>query len=104
MNLSKKLNRFLLEVKKVAYYKHDSELIKKKHVYKIWNDGEITIEKAGNLYGMRNIHTIDTPVEIWTKYNLHKMCKFPMSLSSIESYAIVSGQDAQIIRRMMENF
>lgn len=29
-------------------------------VYEVWNDGEVTLTKAGGLYGQRNLHMVAT--------------------------------------------
>ena len=35
-------------------------------VYSIWEDGEVTLEKGGDLFGHRNLHKIEEPsVEPW---------------------------------------
>lgn len=31
------------------------------HVCEIWEDGEVTLTKGGSLYGMRNLHMIESP-------------------------------------------
>lgn len=28
------------------------------HVWQVWEDGEVTLQKCGSLLGMRNLHTI----------------------------------------------
>jgi hypothetical protein len=38
---------------------HDENAIKQPgHVYEVWEDGEITLTKSGELYGLRNLHMI----------------------------------------------
>lgn len=31
------------------------------HVYEVWNDGEITLQKSGELYGLRTLHQLQKP-------------------------------------------
>jgi hypothetical protein len=37
---------------------HSPESIEDAMVYEVWNDGEITLTKGGELYGQRNLHSI----------------------------------------------
>ena len=37
---------------------HDASAVEEHHVYEVWEDGEITITKGGDLYGMRNLHVL----------------------------------------------
>ena len=38
------------------------DLIQQPMVYKLWQDGEITLEKGGDLYGQRNLHMVGRPI------------------------------------------
>ena len=54
----------------------DKPELRKAHgmVYEIWEDGEITLQKCGELYGMRNLHCIVpgfSTVNIPLPYKLH---------------------------------
>lgn len=40
---------------------HDPNLAKESHVYQVWHDGEITLQKAGPLLWQRNLHQICPP-------------------------------------------
>ena len=35
---------------------HDATAVEDHMVYEVWEDGEITLTKGGDLYGMRNLH------------------------------------------------
>jgi hypothetical protein len=37
---------------------HCPEAVKQGMVYEVWEDGEVTLTKGGELYGMRNLHMI----------------------------------------------
>lgn len=37
---------------------HDETHTADAMVYEVWNDGEVTLTKGGDLYGMRNLHMI----------------------------------------------
>lgn len=37
---------------------HEPNAYQSEHVYSVWEDGEITIEKGGELYGARHLHTL----------------------------------------------
>ena len=37
---------------------HDSDGWKAQMVYSIWEDGEVTLEKGGELFGWRNLHCL----------------------------------------------
>ena len=38
---------------------HQPEAINDPMVYEVWEDGEITLTKGGDLYGQRTLHTIE---------------------------------------------
>lgn len=38
---------------------HDMAGIQQQMVYEVWEDGEVTLTKGGDLYGRRNLHTIE---------------------------------------------
>jgi hypothetical protein len=64
------------------------------HVYKIWEDGEITLEKAQHLYGMRTMHTIEAGFN-YIDFSMPLEGKIP------HSFAIVTEEDAKIIRELL---
>ena len=45
-------------ISKDARRLHNEKGHEKRSVTKLWEDGEITFEKGGDLYGMRHCHTI----------------------------------------------
>lgn len=77
---------------------HNPEHAKKHgHVYQVWEDGEITLQKAGDLLWMRTLHTIVppcqyrvTPIVLPERYGEH-------------SYAFVGSEaEAMQIRDLIE--
>lgn len=41
---------------------HQPEGWKSAMVYSVWEDGEITLEKGGELFGLRNLHQMEPPL------------------------------------------
>lgn len=41
---------------------HEPEAINNAMVYEVWNDGEITLTKGGDLYRQRSLHSICAPI------------------------------------------
>lgn len=51
------------ELKTLIHAVHKPELIKERsHVFEMWEDGEITLTKAGDLYHQRTIHQMLPPL------------------------------------------
>lgn len=74
---------------------HNPGLIKEHHVTRIWNDGEIDFQKGGKIYGMRSVFT--------DKVSLNaEGLSFPIQTNNEFSHAIVTSQDAERIRKMIE--
>ena len=67
-------------------------------IYHIYNDGEITIQKGGWAYHHRSEFSDKPPIGKY-KHNL----KFPIK-SRGHSYAIVTKNDAYLIRDMMIHY
>lgn len=38
---------------------HNPEALKESMVYELWNDGEVTLTKGGDLFRQRNLHCIE---------------------------------------------
>ena len=65
-------------------------------VYQVWQDGEITLQKCGDLFGQRNLHCIDPAVR-----NAPAGLVFPHK-SGDNSYAFVANrEDAEEIRALV---
>jgi len=65
-------------------------------VYQIWDDGEITLQKCGDLLWQRTLHCMRPQLcKTFTELN------FP-NKSGSHSYAFVSREDAESIRTAME--
>ena len=48
-----------VDIKALALILHDmghTTTKTKSHVYQVWEDGEITLTKCGDLYGLRSLH------------------------------------------------
>lgn len=74
---------------------HNLALLNGTHVYQIWNDGEITLQKAGSLLWLRSLHRLVPPLT--TKESFEMPCRWGEYLS----YAVVTEEDAYEIRRLM---
>ena len=66
----------VISISEDAHRLHNKDGYKKRTVIKLWEDGEITYEKGGDLYGMRHCHTIHMGIEginipMPKKYNKH---------------------------------
>ena len=46
------------EIKEILLGIHKSDAKAHSMVYSVWEDGEITLEKGGVLFGLRNLHMI----------------------------------------------
>jgi hypothetical protein len=68
------------------------------HVYQVWHDGEITIQKAGSLLWQRSLHTIIPPVKDADKLGL----RFPHRTTDVNSFAWVgSEEEAMTVRNLI---
>lgn len=43
----------------LAMHSPAARLVENSHVYEIWEDGELTLQKCGSLYNQRNLHMIN---------------------------------------------
>ena len=75
---------------------NESLSLQEGHVYQIWYDGEITLQKSGSLLNMRNMHCIASGL---CGKGLKKS-DFPLS----EGSAYVIREDAEKIREMIGNY
>ena len=63
-------------------------------VYQIWDDGEITLQKSGDLLWQRSIHCMNPAIKVIEGINFpHKHGK--------HSYAFVDRDDAESIRELI---
>jgi len=79
---------------------HNPELVTESHVQELWQDGELTITKAGELFRARTLHMIKPPV----LHRTHaKMVAVGLGVKSVENVSVyVSDHAANEIRLMME--
>jgi len=77
---------------------HNPDLASNNMVYQIWEDGEVTLQKAGNLLWTRGLHII-YPAINGLNINYTKM---PIKYH-YHGYAFVSEHDIIIIRELMRN-
>ena len=82
----------LAALKQMIHEAHNPKLVEEAYVTKVWEDGEITQEKGGELYGARTLHCLamgfadGIPVEMMPKQNTK------------HGFAIVTSADAEKIR------
>ncbi len=85
--------------------KHNPELAKcSGHVHQVWFDGEVTLQKSGELLNMRNLHTIEagftmSETTIYKYFNLRKD-----EMPNSDGSAYVTGDDAKIIRKAIGEY
>lgn len=49
---------------------HDPSMVDQPHVQELWQDGEVTLTKGGDLFRTRSLHMIEFPIgqdSIWSK-------------------------------------
>ena len=68
-------------------------------VYQVWDDGEITLQKCGDLLWQRSIHTINPDLGFGKLADIN----FPHK-RGIYSYAFVTDKDAESIRQAMKEY
>lgn len=66
------------------------------HVYQVWDDGEITSQKSGRLFGQRTIHCLRPAI---TK-DIDKSIKWP-HVTGKNGFAFVVSSDAVSIRNAL---
>jgi hypothetical protein len=75
---------------------HNPELAAKDGmVYQVWNDGEITLQKGGDLLWARTVHQIKSPLPFGLSIQM------PTKYQKETSYAFVTREDADQIRALM---
>lgn len=52
------------DIETLAEELHSEELINERDVFRIWNDGEIDLQKGGELYGQRSVFTMKPAVSV----------------------------------------
>ena len=65
------------------------------HVYQIWEDGEITLQKSGSLLWQRNLHCIERG---FAEENVLPLSAFPHRHRESHAFAYVSKEGAYEIR------
>ena len=72
-------------------------------IWKIWSDGSITYEKGGWAYGQRSV--FDHMYKIYSPVT--KSFQFPLTTNTYDgilTYAIVTKENAEMIRKQMVDF
>lgn len=85
-----------VDVEKLAR-KYDNPALAKEsgHVYQLWQDGEITLQKSGDLLWQRNLHTM-----VSASGRLKKNYEFPHKLGN-NSYIFCTDDHAYELRALM---
>ncbi len=83
------------EIEELAKEHHDMSLVKERHVTHLYNDGEITSQKGGDIYGMRNQHCMYSALIV-------PPISFPIEDRNGFSYAILTDENANMIRNKMK--
>ena len=73
---------------------HNPELLRDTHVYHLYSDGEVTIEKAGELYGFR------TRLMIFPAMYETSVFSFPLTCGRY-TFAILTYENILYIRELM---
>lgn len=74
---------------------HNLELAKDDMVYQVWNDGEITLQKGGDLLWSRTVHMVKDSLPFGLTVEM------PIKYKKETSYAFVTREDADHIRALM---
>lgn len=83
------------QVEAIAAAENDQRLAAEHHVCKLWEDGEITGEKGGELLGKRTMHRLEVPV-------LKSQILMPEAAhGTYHSFAFLTSKRAREIRGMM---
>ncbi len=93
MKKSKELEKEIKKIEELVKEKHNKELAKELHVYHLYNNGELTNQKGGELYLSRSEFTFEAPLVV-------PNFTFPIECGK-RTYAILSEEDAHCIRNMM---
>ncbi len=67
------------------------------HVYQVWEDGEITMTKSGELLGCRNLHCMEWKLDVAIAKD-----NFPHQTSNGHGFAYVTKADAETIRNLIQ--
>ena len=84
------MDRINKEVEKL----HNTDLLYDTHVYHLYSDGEVTIEKAGDLYGFR------TRFMVFPAMFETSLFTFPLKCGN-HTYAILTYENILYIRELM---
>jgi len=70
-------------------------------IYRVWNDGEITYEKGGDVFGDRSLKQLCAGTCIFES-DKSKLPTFPLSSSNGYSYAILTMQECLQVGRLLK--
>lgn len=89
----------------LAMHSPAARLVENSHVYEIWEDGELTLQKCGSLYGQRNLHQIQQPfIKGNTTFSINALA-FPEELQnrsgSHACIAVNSEEEVKVARRLL---
>jgi len=82
------------EIERLAMSIHNPDLVRESRVYHLYNDGEFTNQKGGNIYGDRSEFSQHPPLPV-------PPMTFPVVRSDGISYAIVTETDGEMLREKM---
>lgn len=88
--------RLVPEINARVVAAHNTQLEKCDHVYHLYNDGEITMEKGGDLYGRRNRHIYSNGCRSIAQ----KGFRFPIPAGN-NSYALLTREECIAFRTEM---
>lgn len=90
------------EIRELIAIAHRPELTRESHVMKLWEDGEVTSEKGGPLYGSRTVHKIEYGTyEISGAGDALPTELFPEVLANQHSYLISDRVGVYSLRRLL---
>lgn len=82
---------------------HNENLTKEAYVYKVFSDGEVTLEKGGDLYGQRSMHCVREGVG--TNFIFSAKCPTQTAKGRDYQYCICTEEQAKAIRKaIMEKY
>lgn len=88
------------EIKDKLLTFHKPDAWKQSMVYSVWEDGEITLEKGGELFGARNLHCIQPGLP--ERIPLDLFPKTPDDVNHARIY-VDTKKEADLARAFIEN-
>ena len=67
-----------------------ARLVENSHVYEIWEDGELTLQKCGSLYNQRNLHVIQFAYSVGNPNCALDIELFPEELRNSSGHACIA--------------